>query len=129
MRREDLTREEAIRRHRTMWNWLADQAEKNGELYCKISAVAALWPDEDWGPCAFCWACEIHGGVCEDGKGCVLVWPNGRCASTRNKEGEGYLYTDWHYAEAMGDVGEYVRLARIIANLPEREVMETCGND
>ena len=123
MQRDELTREEAIRRHRTMWNWLADQAEKTGEFYFKSSAVAALWPDEDWDPCALCWACEIHDGVCRDGKGCVLVWPNGRCIST-GKEEEGYLYTDWYYAKAMGDVGEYVRLARIIANLPEREVQQ-----
>ena len=129
MRREELTREEAIRRHRAMWNWLADQAEKTGNLFSKSHAFSALWPDEDWrAHASLCWACEIHGGGCRDGKECVLVWPNGRCVSTGEDE-DGYLYTDWYYAKAMGNVEEYIRLARIIANLPEREVMETCGND
>lgn len=39
MQRDELTREEAIRRHRTMWNWLADQAETTGKLHSKFNAM------------------------------------------------------------------------------------------
>lgn len=127
MRREELTREEAIRRHRTMWNWLADQAEKTGELHLKTRAVAVLWPDEDWDPIAECWMCELAGD-CYDGSTCALVWPNGRCAPYIGKGNE-YLFSDWVFAQCMGDTKEYINLAREIANLPAREVIETCGND
>ena len=122
MQRDELTREEAIRRHRTMWNWLADQAEATGQLFSKIHVFSALWPDEDWrAHVSMCWACEIHGGSCRDGTECVLVWPHGRCTPFAG-EGEGYLYSDWSFAHFMGDKKEYIRLAREIANLPEREV-------
>lgn len=127
MRREELTREEAIRRHRTMWNWLADQAEATGELHSKYGAFLALWPDEDWVPIAECWMCELAGD-CYDGSTCALVWPNGRCAPYIGKGNE-YLFSDWVFAQCMGDTKEYINLAREIANLPEREVIETCGND
>lgn len=127
MRREELTREEAIRRHRTMWNWLADQAEKTGNLFSKSHAFSALWPDEDWVPIAECWMCELAGD-CYDGSTCALVWPNGRCAPYIGKGNE-YLFSDWVFAQCMGYTKEYINLAREIANLPEREVMETCGND
>lgn len=125
MRREELTREEAIRRHRTMRNWLADQAEKTGFLFSKSHAFSALWPDEDWVPIAECWMCELAGD-CYDGSTCALVWPNGRCAPYIGKGNE-YLFLDWVFAQCMGDTKEYINLAREIANLPEREVMETCG--
>lgn len=125
MRQEDLTREEAIRRHRTMWNWLADQAEETGNLFSKSDAFSALWPDEDYVPISECWMCELAGG-CYDGSTCALVWPNGRCAPYIGKGNE-YLFSDWLFAQCMGDTKEYINLAREIANLPEREVMETCG--
>ena len=35
---EELTREEAIRRHRLMWNWIADETEKIGEPIDKSDA-------------------------------------------------------------------------------------------
>lgn len=33
---EELTREEAIRRHRLMWNWLADEREKGNPVTKKM---------------------------------------------------------------------------------------------
>lgn len=38
MEMEELTREEAIRRHRLMWNWIADETEKTGEPIDKSDA-------------------------------------------------------------------------------------------
>lgn len=35
---EELAREETIRRHRLMWNWLADETEKTGETITKKDA-------------------------------------------------------------------------------------------
>ena len=32
MEMEELTREEAIRRHRLVWNWIADETEKIGTI-------------------------------------------------------------------------------------------------
>ena len=120
MQRDELTREEAIRRHRAMWNWLADQAEATGKLHSKFNAILALWPDEDWVPISGCWMCELAGG-CYDGSTCALVWPNGRCAAYIGKGNE-YLFSDWAFAQYVGDTKEYINLAREIANLPEREV-------
>lgn len=122
MKRDELTREEAIRRHRAMWNWLADQAETTGKLHSKFNAILALWPDMDWIPRSECWMCELAGG-CYDGSTCALVWPHGRCTPFAG-EGEGYLFSDWSFAHFMGDKKEYIRLAREIANLPEREVQQ-----
>ena len=121
MQRDELTREEAIRRHRTMWNWLADQAETTGKLHSKFNAILALWPDEDWIPRLECWMCELAGG-CYDGSTCALVWPNGRCAPPHIGKGNKYLFSDWTLAQYVGDTKGYINLAREIANLPEREV-------
>ena len=120
MQRDELTREEAIRRHRAMWNWLADQAETTGKLHSKFNAILALWPDEDWVPIAGCWMCELADD-CYDGSTCALVWPNGRCGPYIGKRNE-YLFSDWYSAYLLDNKKEYIRLAREIANLPEREV-------
>lgn len=35
---EELTREEAIRRHRLMWNWIANEAERTHKPVTKMDA-------------------------------------------------------------------------------------------
>lgn len=53
-----LTKEEAIRRHRMMWEWIANETLRRHECVNKIDAFHhfgwfAEWPVEAW-----CWCCE-----------------------------------------------------------------------
>ena len=61
MEMEELTREEAIRRHRLMWNWLADETEKIGELITKKDAFKHFGWDRSK-VLASCW-CAASGHI------------------------------------------------------------------
>jgi len=102
----ELTKDEAIRLHREMWGWLAENPEK---MKCD-------WPrwKENGGDieyvCAYCFACELSPG-CDN---CILVWPCGYCANIKSSDG---LYGRWYFA----DISEKARLAEQIRDLPVRE--------
>ena len=54
---EELTREEAIRRHRLMWNWIADETERTREVVTKRAAFKYFgWPYEE--VYSSCWCCD-----------------------------------------------------------------------
>lgn len=108
-----LTKDEAIKRHRMLWNYIADESERVGVPISKYEAVHTLWPDLPPGkPLSNCWACEAsdHCTVC------IIKWPGGDCWDPDNEEG---LYCRWAGACLNRDVKEAVKLAREIANLPE----------
>lgn len=146
MEMEELTREEAIRRHRLVWNWIADETEKTGELITKKDAFKHFgWNISD--AFTLCWCCEWayrksyvdldnQASLCSY---CPLNWSNGekkvlKATCSHIMTNDGYvkdgLYEQWFfktYGETYGeeDHAEASRLARIIANLPEKkEVME-----
>lgn len=99
-----LTKEEAIRLHRELWNWLADNPEKGKED----------WPEwKDMGHIeSNCFACE-YSGPCHE---CLFEWPNGNCLEGEEAGVEG-LYLLWATAESE----ERVALAIQIRDLPVRE--------
>ena len=121
-----LTKQEAIANHRRMWNWIADETERQtmivGEKeYFEASGITNI-------PFGICYCCEYAnqrkevlqtGTTC---KNCPINWgENGNtCAVLYNEQGEHVgdgLYCQWHNAIHWPEAAE---LAREIANSPER---------
>lgn len=134
MEMEELTREEAIRRHRLMWNWIADETEKTGELITKKDAFKHFgWARIE--AVLSCWCCEWvylkYNKFDSPCSYCPLDWSNGEkkileadCCNIRTCDGDtGHgLYRQWlNVTSYEKDPTEASRLARIIANLPEKK--------
>lgn len=115
-----ITREEAIKKHREMWNWLADKMEESGAIVLKhMYFLANNIPDAELPACE-CFCCEYafitkHGN-CDD---CPLIWDD-RCCTHENIE-DG-LFDFYHDAVLHSDVENAIQYARLIANLPEKRV-------
>lgn len=114
-----LTKEEAIRRHRMLWNWIADETEKQNRCVEKVEAFEHF----GWGYAPFhCWCCaydaQLH-GACDC---CPVIWPptdeedegnnNIRCGAS--------IFWLWCESLRFNDVPNATKWAREIANLPER---------
>lgn len=136
---EELTREEAVRRHRLMWNWIADEAERTHKSVTRLDAFDHFgWNIYD--ALSLCWCCEwaynewIRNkelGIDFRSRCCIcpLDWSNGKnevikagCSKISIHDGCKYpvLYKLWYYSIAT-DFDESSKLARIIANLPEKK--------
>lgn len=108
-----LTKKLAVALHRKLWNWIADETEKQQcyvqkREYPSFKRLLILNK---------CWCCEYTQGDCEK---CPIIWHVkkkflGRCQCASAEYGE------WGDAVDAGDWREAARLARIIAELPERE--------
>ena len=147
---EELTREEAIRRHRLMWNWIADETEKTEKFIDKHDAFKHFgWNLYD--AVSSCWCCTYAKNLWEKDKTnkekcfcdfCPLDWSGGEniidatCANIpSNLVIEGSLpvsmpglYNLWFkYSNLIRndryepDIGKSVVIARTIANLPEKK--------
>lgn len=150
MEMEELTREEAIRRHRLMWNWLADETERTREVVIKRAAFKYFgWPYEEVH--SSCWCCECAINLWQEDETdeekiicdfCPLDWSIGNnivratCTSIPyDLEIVGSiplsdhgLFTLWLvYSNLlksdcyMPDIDKAVTVARTIANLPEKK--------
>ena len=139
---EELTREEAIRRHRLMWNWIADETEKTGEPIDKSDAFKHFGWDE-YEVRSSCWCCEwVYSkwkwNLDFDRVGyklacscCPLDWSNGEkkilkatCLTIMSNDGhtKDGLYDQWCFETSLlGDPIKASKIARIIANLPEKK--------
>jgi len=105
----ELTRDEAIKNHRAMWNWLAENPSKEKKDW-------PGWDGMDIGEvCGECFACEYSSGCSE----CLFIWPGQDCCN-RDDNNAG-LFEIW---ENQGNLEKRAVLALQIANLPEREVKE-----
>lgn len=102
----ELTKEEAIKRHRMLWNWIADETLRQKRFVTKWEAFAHFgWPDI----LNHCWCCEYSGAGCNL---CLVDWGTGYGC-----EINGSPYLLWHNSRSYEDTAKY---AREIANLPER---------
>lgn len=137
-----LTKEECVRRHRLLWNWIADETEKTGEPINKSDAFKHFGWDE-YEVRSSCWCCEwVYSkwkwNLDFDGVGyklacscCPLDWSNGEkkileadCRNIRTSDGHiGLgLFQQWvNVTFYEKDPIKASKIARIIANLPEKK--------
>lgn len=128
-----LTKEQAIKKHRNMWNWIADQYENRTGLLNKTECVDDLkhcyinmvLPEETIDCDCFC--CEYDrqfGGVCER---CQIEWDSIfsclMCADKNAVDNNLYgLICDFNHDKCSDNDFSYCAdLARQIANLPDRK--------
>lgn len=133
---ENLTKEEVVKRHREMWNWIADETEKQNRVVIEEEAFAHFgWP---LNATYKCWCCSYslqkinknYIGAFPDLLGsrcvyCPIGWPSGRCMN------EDSPYCKWSdFAEKAYENGnnldenlikQVAKLAREIADLPIKE--------
>lgn len=117
----ELTREEAISEHRKMWNWIADEIEKE-KRYQYIEGLKKEYCDrEGYYIRNNCFCCEYTYTkyICDY---CPIEWKSEvedfMCIQKYEEDDDEGLYAlccnerDWE---------EQAKLARQIANLPERQ--------
>lgn len=98
-----MTREEAVRKHRKMWSYMAKTPRESKEEYLKeFDPEAELLCD--------CYLCEYTGQICSE---CPLKWGTEKCYQG--------LYDKWQNAMIDKDYARAAELARQIAELPEKE--------
>ena len=98
-----MTRKEAIRNHRKMWNWLAENPGKwKRDYLMRYDPEAKL--------VANCYLCEYTWLLCNE---CPLEWKTDRCFRG--------LFGEWEYAMKCGDYALAAEIAKQIAELPEKE--------
>lgn len=109
-----LTKEEAIRKHRELWNWIADETERRQDFVSKEEYYYEH--PEVTRPLMLCFCCQYVGErsdhiVSDCLALCPIKWKGEHC------ECSGSEYHEWCSAEDWLEAAKY---ARIIANLPER---------
>lgn len=130
-----LTKEECIRRHRLLWNYIADQFEEQEEIFLDYKEEAFehfgwnVFIGRDF---SYCWACYYN-----KMKRLEMV-DDPKCAEVRNCQ---YCLFDWNKGEYENNYCGYYhtlfdqfldstfsknwkeasRIAREIANMPVRE--------
>lgn len=125
----ELSKEEAVRRHRLMWNWIAEETLKQKRCVDKEEAFEHF----GWGSdidCN-CWCCEYASSISYIGKcnRCPLVWKiNGEerayccdvypIAGSQSRHGWYWLWRDAYLRSEYERASYY---ARRIAKLPERK--------
>ena len=118
-----LTREEAIANHRKMWNWIADETERWEDCATKSDYFKNLFdlpiPQNECYCCEYAQDIALH-SVCS---GCPLLWGShfATCIFDGSSENKRGLYVQWERACKEKDWQKSARLAREIANLPERK--------
>lgn len=105
-----LTKKLAVALHRRLWHWIADETEKQQRVvekqeYPLFKRRLIL---------NRCWCCEYARSDCEK---CPIIWhiKKDKCQC------ELAQYAEWADAVDAKDWREAARLARIIADLPERK--------
>lgn len=120
-----LTKEEAVRRHRELWNEIAELCTSGFDVFeIKGMALNALgYHDAFYYPANMCWACEyaiynaihLHRTNKDICCFCPIKWKTELC---HDKGGE---YDMWTCYILDGNYEKAAEMARVIANLPEKE--------
>lgn len=117
----NLTREQTIKKHRKMWNWIAYETLKRKrkvlkEDYFEEHGISMI-------PYCECYCCDYDYdySIKYDSyrcKACPIIWPDNMTCPNDNS-----LYEQF-YSCRNKDYKEAAELARQIAELPEKEVKE-----
>lgn len=119
----NLTKEEAIRRHRLMWNWIAQTSIQEQRCVYKREAFLHF----EWGYAkSHCWCCEYvskeFSKLAEDASFeycycdiCPIEWPNEVCTNSRT-----FLFDLFIESVRACDYIEAAKYAYQIAELPEK---------
>ena len=125
----NLSREDAIKNHRKMWNWIADETLKRGRPVSKIEYFDEIGMPEEIRPYFNCYCCEYDlnnndepGWWC---KNCPVDWrtlPDK--LKRKNRICTKSFYNKWEIEKnrAYPDYKKCAKLARKIANLPTRKI-------
>ena len=128
-----LTREQAIKEHRKMWNWLAEHPDMDKDDYLELNSLKR--PTNE---CFLChYSYQNNGEHC--GEDCIIDWGyTGGCIGGSQNMGlydlylslKAGLYGINKNSEWSKDIIKGLRLiisrtARAIADLPERKENET----
>ena len=112
-----LTKQLAIKLHRKLWRWIADETERRKEVVGKHDYPLFKRKDISYN----CWCCEYAEGEC---KNCPIIW-NGEWyyndLGLRIPECEDGEYGKWSEKAMRGNWKEAAHWARVIAELPERD--------
>lgn len=109
-----LTKREAVRKHMSMWNWIADYIEEKKEVRCIPELKEIYVKEHNETPSFSCYCCEYVDQLDNDDcKFCPVIW-----GSNSGCYGEKSLYRPCMSATTWQ---KQANLARLIANLPERE--------
>lgn len=147
-----ISKEEAIKNHRAMWNWIADQYEKGSNRHVRFLKREYIYtrnPNRDvrvklYASCYCCYYAGINNIVgagnmymfnCDQ---CPVVWPSyaeeGMCCEGTSRTIGLYKFIEecTAFYKGIDEVRDIlVKLCRLVADLPENiydESMESIGN-
>lgn len=119
----NLTRKEAIEKHREMWRWLAKEMESKGIILRKIDYFDAMGtPDADI-PRAYCFVCDYADSLTEEDENtcmnCPILWD---CHEDCRNSCLSYNSSYVGYCEAwkMDNLQLAISTAKKISELPEK---------
>lgn len=115
---DNLTKKAVVYLHRQLWNFIADHSEIKKRCVGKPEAFQFfMWPRVK----NYCWCCEYaekNGKTCAS---CPINWSdNIDFYNLQCQNGRYGLYYLWMHACLRDDYKSAAKLAREIANLPER---------
>lgn len=117
MRSRNFTRDEAVKKHRIMWNWIAQTCIQEQR---KVMDYEAYYHFEWYDICGVDPLCNynIDDSSCDN---CPMIWPDGVCISYEIKNKKTFKITGLiHLYQSAKDYVEAARIAYQIADLPER---------
>lgn len=130
---EKLTKQQAVEEHRKMWRWIAEQTEKQQRYITKVDYLEQLEIPKSEYPHSNCFCCEygkntrISLGYCDNAentcKFCPIDWDSTEIEfMCQNKDStHDNLYYSWVKCKIDEDLQQAAKLAKQIAELPERK--------
>lgn len=116
-----MTKRQAIRHHRRMWNWIANESEKTGIFKGKQDYFNKFGGNirHNCYLCHYAYQKPFSKSMCEN---CPLYWKSNckehMCCDLNYPDDRVGLYRQFEDFE--GTLSNYVRLARKIASLPKK---------
>lgn len=120
-----MTKSEAIAAHRRLWNWIADKTIERKRIVRKTEYFAENNILNY--PLNCCYCCDFANNSYQENYccDCPLDWQSEvevmPCENLKKMNDDGGLYSQWCRECGSGEWKEAARIAREIANLPEKE--------